>query len=311
MSLDLIRFRHTSETHHVYLPHHPPQCRRIDPTTLEYTRPQGTLLPPPYPVIPNSTRIPITCPSCFTVNLVYLICDPTLRDTTITTKFGFAQKEFKHGCTTCHLELTHESLRAGKFALHVAKVLRGEMDWLPGIGMNPTNGQLSDPTDKKDPGTFVSLAIAGVYSDNAQRKGHPIGTSRIHFPRNKLGKINNEDANLPTHQLARQIGNSCSWSMNDMQSMLETAGRNGLFKGFRGGPRMMAVDNIGRRMNRMHTAYAHSSMASLALGPAAMRQATFVAKMKDLGWLEPGRWDGGSGKSIFLLQRSAARYREL
>ncbi len=217
--------------------------------------------------------------------------------------------------------LTHDALRVSKFALDLARVFMQEMEWLPGIGMNPLNGNLGNPSDQNDAGRFVSSAIAGVF---ANASGELPLDDMIKYPNEKKAAMDRAGpgltqktndlttriVNLPSiQQLAKQIGTDCLWSMDVMQAMLDTAGKKGMFRGFPGGRRRMVLEFTGRRINRMYSAYSHSSMASLALGPAVMRQATFVAKMKDLGWLEPGRWDVGQGKSIFLLQRSAARYR--
>lgn len=64
---------------------------------------------------------------------------------------------------------------------------------------------------------------------------------------------------------------------------------------------------VNIRFARMFVAYTHGGMASVELGPAVMRQANFIGKMKEMGWLEPGRFEGGVG-AVFLLQKAAARY---
>jgi hypothetical protein len=64
---------------------------------------------------------------------------------------------------------------------------------------------------------------------------------------------------------------------------------------------------VNIRFARMFVAYTHSGIASVELGPAAMRQANFIGKMKEMGWLAPGRFEGGVG-AVFLLQKAAARY---
>lgn len=93
------------------------------------------------------------------------------------------------------------------------------------------------------------------------------------------------------------------WSFSEFEKQLDKALKSGTIA--RTAPGVLFKRSaVNLRIGRMYAAYAHDGMASVALGPAVMRQANFIGKMKGLGWLTSGRFE----QEPFLLQKSAARY---
>jgi hypothetical protein len=192
--------------------------------------------------------------------------------------------------------------------MDVARVSTGEMGFLPGFGLDPSTGEM-DVEFAEAASMEVVNAFVGVEDHPILREAEIVrlfvGSDHPVLGRQSTSNLLATDIALSTLQ----------WKMENVEKILVAAGRSrqGLFRSLPGGRRAAQIKLLGRRIARMYVAYSHSGPASLALGQAVQRQATFVARIKELGWLEPGRWDGGvdgQGKGVFLLQRSAARYRE-
>lgn len=288
------------------------QSAHIDPVTFQYTPPSKQPVPP-YPIIPGETNHPIVCPGCNTVNSVLVLGQPVAP----TPRLGFAQKGWSQQCRRCDLYITHEALQASKFYSDMVRVLRGDMEFLPGMGVHPVTGAINSARDALP--AAASREIARVFLDNGAgylaSKGIELDHGLRALWHDERKTLVPEDAmryrllQLTTHEATREISEAMMWNVGEGELLLRALGGRTLVRGMPVKARLsVRSEMLGRRMNRMYSAYNSSCIASLALGPAVQRQANFISKCKELGWLEPGRWDSKAGQSVFILQRSAARY---
>lgn len=97
-----------------------------------------------------------------------------------------------------------------------------------------------------------------------------------------------------------------NWDISAFEKMLDGALKSGNIARMSQGILFKRVA-VNLRIGRMYASYAHAGHTSIALAPAVMRQANFIGKMKGMGWLDAGRFDGGM-KEAFLLRKAGARY---
>jgi hypothetical protein len=260
-----------------------------------------------------------------------LLTDPLVQD-------GFCQKEFAIKCTGCKEELDHEILKVGKFLKDIRDVVTGKLQYLPGMHLRPSTGIEDDERPK-----LFSQLVAKVFIKEFDRemKLYPVrkegpwtaGRSPVRPERDAVitsfgafnknvqpyhtWELEHEDRNFPGMfppikriMEDQPVGPNDLYTPREMKfyhDKLNQALEDGRFKTWVAGFRLIG-DELPRRMGKMWSAYQNSGMASLNLAEACERQAGFIAKMKGMGWLETGRFEG-EGKA-FLLQRSAARYRK-
>lgn len=156
----------------------------------------------------------------------------------------------------------------------------GTVKFLPGLALMPSSGDLTHLV-----GPRLSAGLVTIFKlafDEAT--GNPGGT----WTPSALGQ------------------HVFKWDFSKFESMIDAVMKDGSLEkltpwvSFK-----FAAVNI--RFGRMFVAYMHAGMASVELGPAVMRQANFIGKMKEMGWLSPGRFEG-SVDAVFLLRKAAARY---
>lgn len=184
---------------------------------------------------------------------------------------GYCQKDLRHTCQ-CGLVITHDVLRVARICRDIVGVTDGSINFLAGLGLMPSTGDLTHMV-----GPRVSAAIAELFK-SAVNEWTPSA-------------------------LGQQVFN---WEFSQVEEKLDTMLEDGSLE--RTTPHVsFKFSNIPLRFGRMYAAYEHDGMASLALGPAVMRQANFIGQMSAMGWLKPGVWEGGV-EAVFLLQKTAARY---
>jgi hypothetical protein len=273
----------------------------------------------------------VTCPWCSTATPARLLTDPLMQD-------GFCQKEFAIKCTGCKEELDHEVLKVGKFLKDIRDVVTGKLQYLPGMHLRPSTGIEDDERPK-----LFSQLVAKVFIKEFDRemKLYPVrkegpwtaGRSPVRPERDAVitsfgafnknvqpyhtWELEHEDLNFPGMfppikriMEDQPVGPNDAYTPREMKfyhDKLNQALDDGRFKTWVAGFRLVG-DELPRRMGKMWSAYQNAGMASLNLAEACERQAGFIGKMKGMGWLETGRFEG-EGKA-FLLQRSAARYRK-
>lgn len=259
------------------------QTTFIDPTTFEYNPPRREKSPAardtlPFPTSPETTTFPLYCPQCMVPNIIPWLKSPDR-------PHGYCQKEFQHACVGCGLIITHDVLRVNKVCEDIVGVYHGDVvKFLPGLGLMPSTGDMTPFV-----GLRVSSAIAAVFKlafDNA-------------FP----DKTRLQDKSGQTFTASALGQHVFHWSFAEFEKMLDRALKSGVIARAATGV-MFKRCAVNLRIGRMYASYAHAGLASVALGPAVMRQANFIGKMKGLGWLKSGRFEG----EPFLLQKSAARY---
>ena len=304
------------------------QVKHIDPDTLEYRpREHHDPVPPPTAEELLQTAINVTCPWCSIDTPVRLITDPESQD-------GFSQKHFSATCALsgCGLQLDHEVLKVGKFLTDLRDIVTGKLEYLPGMRLRPSDG-----LEDGERSLLFSQLIAKLFIDE-------FDTDMKLYPKRKDGKgplrpdrnavvtdwraynkyiqpyyrdeLFIENHLYPRMPTVKQIMQRQPVGPNDLASpnqmryyhdKVNKALEDGRFKTWIAGFRLKG-DELPRRLGKMWSAYQTNGIASLNLAEASKRQSGFIAKMKDMGWLERNRFEG-EGKA-FLLQKSAARYRE-
>lgn len=304
------------------------QYKCIDPHTLEY-RPIPRLPPIRAPAAQElyTSLVDVTCPWCSTETPVRLLTDPSMQD-------GFSQGEFTAKCAQsgCDLELNHETLKVGKFVKDLRDVVTGKLEYLPGMRLRPSDGL----EDGQRPRLFSQL-IAKIFIDE-------FDTDMRLYPKRKDGKgptrpektavlssffgynkhvepfmkeelacvayLYPRTPSIKEIMLAQVVGPESVGTPYDMRfyhDKLNKTLETGQFRTWVAGFRLIG-DELPRRLGKMWSAYQTSGMAGLNLAEASKRQSGFIGKMKDMGWLASDKFEG-DGKA-FLLQKSAARYRE-
>ncbi|KAJ9115971.1 hypothetical protein QFC22_005114 [Naganishia vaughanmartiniae] len=281
--------------------------RFIDPVTLEYNPPRrekqsSASASLPFPTDPETSTFQLACPQCSTIDHV-----PWLKSQGMHT--GYCQKDFKHLCVGkgCGLIIKHETLRVFKVCQDLTAIVNGRRHFLPGLGLMPTTGELTSGHAE-----VVSWAIVQVFKlayDQATIK--PLTNNKGE----KYGVNSKKEQQLIMQQLEQQPPFTASnfgkhvleWKLEKFEKILDDNLKSGIIA------RLSLTVPFRRiairlRISRMYAAYDHCGLASLALGPAVMRQANFIGKMKGMGWLEPGRFEGDGPGGPFLLQKAAARY---
>lgn len=176
-------------------------------------------------------------------------------------------------------------LRVNKVCEDIVGVFKGDVKFLPGLGLMPSTGEMTPLV-----GPRVSSAISSLFQV-ALEKAVPNSWNTI---QDKHGR-SFTPSNLGQHVF--------HWSSAEFETQLDKALKSGTIA--RTSPGVLFKRSaVNLRVGRMYAAYSHDGMASLALGPAVMRQANFIGKMRGLGWLKSGRFE----LEPFLLQKSAARY---
>jgi hypothetical protein len=278
--------------------------------------------------------IPLQCPLCQNTLAVPLLTD---------SQTGYAQKGFQTRCPQCSTHLTRDLLRVVKFLKACADVTTGEREVLPGMGSRPSLGTDPDTADRER-GRLFSQAIARMFVPSfdpelkvypVQKSGKPSELRSREAVIRNLGGFKREvqpfspselaqgegfrlksgnyltapnvQALLAYHQTESEKGSlGPATSLIYYQEVIQAAITDKRFRTWIA--EFKTTDEFDRRLGKMWSAFRHEGMASLNLAEASKRQAGFVEKMREMGWLERGRFDG-EGKS-FLLQKSAARYRE-
>lgn len=268
--------------------------------TLEYNPPRGEKQSSansnlPFPTDPDTSTFELACPQCSTINAI-----PWLR--TPGRHTGYCQKDFLHLCdgNGCGLIIKHETLRVFKVCQDLVAIADGQRKFLPGLGLMPTTGELTGEIAET-----VSWAIVQVFKmayDQATLKDSPTEKGA------KKASMVVEKQNQPPFTAANLAKHVLEWKFEKFEKYLDENLKAGTIARLCTGVPLRRIA-IRLRISRMYAAYNHSGIASLALGPAVMRQANFIGKMKGMGWLEPGRFEGGdeSGRA-FLLQKAGARY---
>ncbi|GHJ90217.1 hypothetical protein NliqN6_6619 [Naganishia liquefaciens] len=269
----------------------------IDPVTFEYNPVRHEKTPPvnetlPIPTDPETSTFSLLCPQCNTNNTVPWLMHPSR-------PHGYCQKQFQHRCA-CGLMITHDVLRVAKVCNDLVGVHSGTIGFLPGLGLMPSTGDMTPMV-----GPRLSNAIAAFFYGKYVEKTKDISTRDVRNDQRDSKKIGYDDDEGPwtASSLGQQLFN---WDFATFEKLLDEALKSGTIA--RTSPGVLFKRTaVNLRIGRMYAAYSHAGKASVALAPAVMRQANFIGKMKDLGWLEPGRFDGGK-RQAFLLQKAAARY---
>lgn len=198
--------------------------------------------------------------------------------------------------------ITHDVLRVNKVCEDIVGVVYGDVKFLPGLGLMPSTGDMTPLV-----GLRVSSAIAAVFKlafDNALPETRLQSTAvfKLAFD-TSVPKTSQQTTTKQTFTASALGQHVFHWSFSEFEKTLDKALKSGVIA--RASPGVMFKRSaVNLRIGRMYAAYSHSGLASVALGPAVMRQANFIGKMKGLGWLRSGRFEG----EPFLLQKSAARY---
>lgn len=275
----------------------------------------------------------VSCPGCSKTVNVPLVKEPPSLD-------GYSQKDFKAACrnTRCRTVFDHDLIRVGKFLRDILQVSKGERLCLPGMQMRPSTGLLDD----QRPRLFSQLiARTFIAQFDPNMELFPRMNNGRRFPRRtrytvlNLARaqrfvtpfkqeelINNKIywrqapsiKELVQHQSARGSPFKSTASplrMKFYQATVQATIDAKLFGSWIGGFRQIG-DETDRRLGRMWSAYTSNEPASLILSEAVLRQAGFQEKLKEMGWLDRGKFDAtlNGGGGAFLLQKSVARYRE-
>ena len=233
----------------------------------------------------------------------------------------------------CRAEADHELLKVVKFIKDLRRIVKGEMETLPGMLLRPSNG-LEDVTRPR----LFSQLVARMFIDSFDRdvRLFPVRVNGKMDPdRTKMSVYKNFygyhksvepytqdelhreasyghgipsvkriiDAQAPDYTMFTVTAPT---QMKYYHDTLKAAIDDGRFKTWVAGFRVVG-DEAPRRFGKMWSAYTSAGLASLDLGEATARQSGFIGKMKEMGWLERGKFDGT--ERLFLLQKSVARYR--
>ncbi|KAI5451536.1 hypothetical protein NCC49_001521 [Naganishia albida] len=254
--------------------------RSIDPSTFEYNPPRPEKTPSardslPFPTNPEISTLTVVCPQCLTSNDVAWIKEPPKAH-------GYCQKDFQHTCRNeeCRMLITHDVLRVFRVCNDLVGVHDQKVKFLPGLALMPSSGDLTHLVGPRLSAGLVTI-FKLAYDEATGVPGGPWTASA----------------------LGRDL---FKWDFSKFETMIDACLKDGSLEkltpwvSFK-----FAAVNI--RFAKMFVAYTHAGMASVELGPAAMRQANFIGKMRDMDWLAPGRFEGDAG-AVFLLQKAAARY---
>lgn len=203
--------------------------------------------------------------------------------------------------------ITHEVLRVAKVCNDLVSVHNRKIDFLPGLALMPSTG---DMTPLVGPRLSSSIAVFfyGKYMEKTKGdlKRDVKNDSTTDLKKGEDGDEDDEDDEDEPWTASILGQHLLNWDFSIFEKLLDDALRSGTIA--RTSPGVLFKRSaVNLRIGLMYAAYAHAGKASVALAPAVMRQANFIGKMKSMGWLAPGRFDGGK-KEAFLLQKAAARY---
>ncbi|KIK65181.1 hypothetical protein GYMLUDRAFT_56605 [Collybiopsis luxurians FD-317 M1] len=235
---------------------------------------------------PVDTTITIQCPNC--PNQVEV---PLFR--TSATPNGFCGPSFIHTCSGCGFKIDHDALKMAKFLRDIVSVSSGRTEVLAGMAYDQSTGL--EYSHAMSLSNVLVYGVEKVALENSKKWIHP--------------HTKNYDASWKVSQL----GHVFKWDLNNMKRRVfeearEKENYGGIFDD------SSVTDAAAKKivsvaLNRLQQAYSYSGIASLDLGQAAMRQAGFISKVHQIGWLKMQRWEGKSRTRFYPLQKAAERYR--
>ena len=198
--------------------------------------------------------------------------------------------------------ITHDVLRTAKVCNDLVGVHNGTIGFLPGLGLMPSTGDMTPLV-----GPRLSSSIAAFFYGKYMEKTKGDLKGNVKNDSTSDLKKGEDDAPYEGPWASSSLGQHLfNWDFSIFEKLLDDALKSGTIA--RTSPGVLFKRcAVNLRIGRMYAAYAHAGKASVALGPAVMRQANFIGKMKTMGWLAPGKFDGGMSEA-FLLQKATARY---
>jgi hypothetical protein len=162
-----------------------------------------------------------------------------------------------------------------KFAQDLVAVAKGDMAFLAGTVLLPSNGVWKGEDGAKLSQAFVDAIMS---SDKAPflACSHPEALL--------CKRLNENISNAFSATILEDVSARCRKGMNIENSQIDA------------------------RIARMKSAYSQEGSTSVDLAAEMGKQASFLDKIDALGWLAPGRFDGDIGR-LFALQKAAIRYR--
>ncbi|KAF7294634.1 hypothetical protein MIND_01000000 [Mycena indigotica] len=181
---------------------------------------------------------------------------------------GYLQEGFSIACSrdNCTCEITRDTLALRKFANDLAK---------PDTGKAPSMmaGTVHTATNVKDlsRGHIVKATMLQAYS---MRRPTKTGTKEP----------------MSDEQYALFLMEKANWQLSRLKSLCA----------------MQMKGQGGRLIGRISSAYSDDKIFSVELVGSVLRQGSFVGKMYDLQWTQPGFFD--SAEDEIALQHTIARY---
>ncbi|KAJ9122294.1 hypothetical protein QFC22_001715 [Naganishia vaughanmartiniae] len=174
---------------------------------------------------------------------------------------------------TAVVQQTPLRLCVTKFARDLIAVAKGDMRFLAGAGLSPSTGGWVGEDGTKISRAFIAALL-----------GNPTAIFACSDPVEEIGnRLQWKIDNAFSPRILKDVRARCQQGMNIEHSQLDA------------------------RIQRMQIAYSVPGPMSVDLVKEMAKQARFLTKMKKLGWLQPSRFDGNTGKSS-LLQKCAIRY---
>lgn len=154
-------------------------------------------------------------------------------------------------------------------------VANGNMHFLAGTGLLPSTGIW-----KGEEGAKISkvLVAAIIGPDATTILADPDAVTVV------CGRLNGDLDNAFSAPILADVRARFRKLMNIEQSQLE------------------------QRIERMISAYRQEGSTSVYLAEEMRKQSSLLSKLRSLGWLNPGRFNGDVGR-LFPLQKAAIRYR--
>lgn len=204
-------------------------------------------------------------------------------------------------CPHCTFIITHEQLRLDRMIRDLAELHYQRVYFLPGLG--PRHGQ-----GPGSPSPAGSMAFSRAMVEGA--------TSR--FYGYKPLWYDNAKTDPPITTGA--VGERTAWTVKQsIEAIMNEIVKEGLVRPIFQ-KNMIDPDikktraTLRKALARYARVYSETYLSTITfdLGAAIMRQASFVGNMEKIGWLEVSRWrDPVNPERFYLLQKAAARYREL
>ncbi|KAL1407994.1 hypothetical protein Q8F55_004791 [Vanrija albida] len=287
-------------------------CERIDPQTYVFQpfqrtadQPSGSApdssAPPPalnahawtlVALSRTQSTVPVACPKCLTAVSLPVIGIPGAGS-------GLALPDMSFTCSVCHLVLTREVLRVGRFLRDLLRVRAGLIPHLAGMGDN-------------------------AYADVKKEYGIPMSQALLNTALTSV--MNPYKAYIDLSGLTvGELGDKLEWSQDKVrEKLVEQTTKDGGFipivegklSGVRGKfRRSLALGSaragISGAIVRLNRAYSVGTGLdnTVDLAPAIMRQASFVTNMQKIGWLQMNRWTNDQDpRRFYFIQKAAARY---